>query len=95
MTEEPQPLGGTVESLGSFDPDDRDHMVLDRIAQMIERHGEVHAVFGGVDREVELRLGTVRLDYGTSTFEVWDGDSYQQFPASNLVWAYEPMEVFH
>lgn len=86
---------GTVKSIGSFDVENGEHMRMDRVAQKIEEHGEVHATFEGVEGEVELRLGTTLVDYSTGSFEVWDGDGYQTFPASNLVRARKPMDVTH
>jgi hypothetical protein len=71
------------------------HTRMRLVADKIEEHGEVHASFEGVEQEVELRLGTTKVDFGAETFEVWDGDHYQTFPAEHLTKAYKPMEVLH
>lgn len=95
MTEHYPQSRGVVQETGTFDADSSADQRLRKVAKMVEDHGEAHAQFTTVDKEVELRLGTLRVDYDADVFEVWDGDTYRIFPVSVLDYAYKPMEVFH
>lgn len=69
--------------------------LMKSVAEKIEEHGEVHASFDGVEGEVELRLGTTRINYDANTFDVWDGETYQSFSVYQFAYAYKPMGVMH
>lgn len=95
MTEHEPTAPGIVDEIGTFDADDPDHILMRRVAEDVEDHGEVHASFVGEDAEVELRLGTLRVDYDSKTFEVWDGDHYQSYTVRQLSSRYKPMDPTH
>jgi hypothetical protein len=69
--------------------------LFSRLKDDIERHGEVHATFETVDKEVELRLGTTKINVQPSLIEVYDGDQWVAFRADKLVDWYVPMDVYH
>jgi len=82
---------GKVERL-SYDGDAH---LLRRMADDIERHGEVHANFKDVDGRVECRLGTVQMDEKNGVIEVFDGDQFHPFSVDHLVEWEVPMDVYH
>jgi len=71
------------------------HGKLDAFIGDIERHGEVHASFEGMDSEVECRLGTTHIDFRKDIIEVFDGDQWCPFSTAHLITWDVPMEVFH
>lgn len=85
-------MSGAVAEQGEFDSDDQGNVRMSRTAEKIETHGEVHAVFEGVDGEIDLRLATTLLDYDTNEFLVWDGDVYHNFAVGQMTRSRKPME---
>lgn len=66
-----------------------------RLQQDVEVHGECHARFEDVEKEVEVRLRTATFNYEDGLIEIWDGDTEVPFSMDNLVSWYQPMEVYH
>lgn len=66
-----------------------------RMQQDVEVHGECHATFENIDKEVEVRLRTAVFNYDDGVIEIWDGDTHVPFSMDKLVSWYQPMDVYH
>lgn len=66
-----------------------------KVANDVNWHGEVHAVFAEHDDEVEIRQGTATIDQIKEVFVIDDGVTEHVFTFDEYVSHYRPMEVYH
>jgi len=96
VADELEPAGrGNVECNTNRNGRISDYPVIARMIDDVNRHGEVHATFEEVDKEVEVRLGTAKFNFVSSVIEVFDGDQYHPFTMESLVTWEVPMDLYH
>lgn len=69
--------------------------VVERMHNHVQSHGEVHATFDGLDKEVELRKGHTTFRYNDGVINVHGGDALHYFTMDSLQNWYAPTTVFH
>ena len=79
---------------------EHDYPYIERMQQVVEQHGEVHAVLEEHDsfedgHELEVRKGTASFDYGTETITVEGADTTHFVHMDRVVRYYPPMEASH
>lgn len=69
--------------------------VIKRMHDHINSHGEVHATFEGLDKEVELRKGPTTFRYNDGVINVHGKNELHYFSMDSLQNWYAPTTVFH